>query len=180
MFMNKKGNGAFRSTEMVSVMDLVKKPQTKEVSAELIGILENSKAEVKAEAEVEAASEPIAPVEKIVEVIKEVEVIREVVVEKIVEVQVPAPHVQLPLEDRIQKVEDLTMLIERYKTLAESRRKLQSFQIGADGMSSAIALRDAAGNEFKTSNSAVITAVIDTMKNILDGKIQDVQEQISF
>ena len=176
--MNKKGNGAFRSTEMVSVMDLVKKPQTKEVSAELIEMLEKPKAEVKIE--VEAPPEPVVLAERIVEVIKEVEVIREVVVEKIVEVQVPAPHVQLPLEDRIQKVEDLTMLIDRYKTLSESRRKLQTFQIGADGMSSAIALRDAAGNEFKTSNSAVISAVIETMKNILDGKIEDVQEQISF
>jgi hypothetical protein len=178
MFMNKKGNGAFRSTEMVSVMDLVKKPQTKEVSAELIEMLEKPRAEQKIEAE--APPEPVVQAERIVEVIKEVEVIREVVVEKIVEVQVPAPHVQLPLEDRIQKVEDLTMLIERYKTLSESRRKLQTFQIGADGMSSAIALRDAAGNEFKTSNSAVISAVIETMKNILDSKIEDVQEQISF
>lgn len=49
MFMSKKGNGAFRSTEVVSLMDLVKKPQTKEVSAELMEMLENTKTEVKIE-----------------------------------------------------------------------------------------------------------------------------------
>ena len=33
-------------------------------------------------------------------------------------------------EEKIQKVEDLTLLINKYRALAESRRKLQTFQIG--------------------------------------------------
>ena len=41
---------------------------------------------------------------------------------------------------------------------------LQIFEIGADSCSSVIQLRDAAGNEFKASNSSVITSVIDEMK----------------
>jgi hypothetical protein len=32
----------------------------------------------------------------------------------------------------------------------------------------------------KNNTEAVISAVIETMKNILDGNIQDVQKQISF
>jgi hypothetical protein len=85
---------------------------------------------------------------------------------------------KLTLEERIQRVEDLSMLIDRWKTLNDSRRKLQTFQIGADSLSSVVRLKDANGNEFKTSNSAVISSVIDEMKRTLDVKIHDVEEQI--
>ena len=85
---------------------------------------------------------------------------------------------KLSLDEKIQKVEDLTLMIDRWRTLSESRRKLQTFQIGADSLSSVILLRDAAGNEFKTSNSGVITSVIDEMKKTLDGKVREVEQQI--
>ena len=87
---------------------------------------------------------------------------------------------KLSLDEKIQRVEDLTLLIDRWRTLNESRRKLQTFQIGADSLSSVILLKDAAGNEFKTSNSAVITSVIDEMKRTLDVKVRDVEEQINL
>jgi hypothetical protein len=87
---------------------------------------------------------------------------------------------KLTLDEKIQRVQDLTLLIERFKALAESRRKLQTFHIGADSMSSTILLRDASGNEFKTSNSAVITTVIEEMKRTLDSKIREVEAQINF
>jgi len=87
---------------------------------------------------------------------------------------------KLTLEERIQRVEDLSMLIDRWKTLNDSRRKLQTFQIGADSLSSVISLKDANGNEFKTSNSAVISSVIDEMKRTLDAKVRDVEEQINL
>ena len=97
----------------------------------------------------------------------------------IVKDEIEAPR-KLTLDERIQRVEDLSLLIDRWKTLNESRRKLQTFQIGADSLSSVISLRDSNGNEFKTSNSAVITSVIDEMKRTLDVKVRDVEEQINL
>ena len=97
----------------------------------------------------------------------------------IVKKEVEEPR-RLSLDEKIQKVEDLTLMIDRWRTLNESRRKLQTFQIGADSLSSVILLRDAAGNEFKTSNSTVITAVIDEMKRTLDVKVKEVEEQINL
>ena len=87
---------------------------------------------------------------------------------------------KLTLDEKIQKVEDLTLMIERWRLLSESRRKLQTFQIGADSLSSVILLRDGAGNEFKTSNSSVITSVIDEMKKTLDLKVREVEQQIEL
>jgi len=87
---------------------------------------------------------------------------------------------KLTLDEKIQKVEDLSLMIERWRLLTESRRKLQTFQIGADSLSSVILLRDGAGNEFKTSNSSVITSVIDEMKKTLDLKVREVEQQIEL
>ena len=87
---------------------------------------------------------------------------------------------KLSLDEKIQRVEDLTLMIDRWRTLSESRRKLQTFQIGADSLSSVILLRDAAGNEFKTSNSSVITSVIDEMKRTLEAKVREVEELINL
>jgi len=114
-------------------------------------------------------------------------------VETVVAVEVPEPVVltvvkpepvqaprKLSLDERIQKVEDLSLLIDRYRILNESRRKLQTFQLGADGLSSSIQLRDAAGNEFRTSNSAVINTVIDEMKRTLDTKVREVEDLIDL
>ena len=78
---------------------------------------------------------------------------------------------KLTLDESIQRVEDLTMLINRWRKLYESRRKLQSFIIGADTISSLILLKDKAGNEFKTSNSEVIALWNEEMKLIRDTKV---------
>ena len=118
-------------------------------------------------------AEKTAPVAEVVEVVEAAPVMT--VVKDVVE----EPR-KLSLEERIQRVEDLSMLIDRWKTLNDSRRKLQTFQIGADSLSSVISLRDANGNEFKTSNSAVISSVIDEMKRTLDGKVRDVEELINL
>jgi hypothetical protein len=115
---------------------------------------------------------PVAEVEEVSPVAPKMSVVREEQVEEAAR--------KLTLEERIQKVEDLSMLIERWKTLNDSRRKLQTFQIEADSLSSVVALRDANGNEFKTSNSAVVTSVIDEMKRTLDIKIRDVESQINL
>ena len=47
-------------------------------------------------------------------------------------------------------------------------------------ISSTILQKDGAGNEFRTSNSTVITSVIDEMKRTLDVKVKEVEEMISL
>lgn len=84
------------------------------------------------------------------------------------------------LEKRIQKVEDLSMLIEKWRKLTETRRNLQTFSLGADGMGETIFLRDASGKEFKTSNTPVVSAVMEEIKSTLDEKVKEVEEQIKF
>ena len=89
--------------------------------------------------------------------------------------------VEVPsLEKRVQKVEDLSMLIEKWRKLTETHRNLQTFSLGADGMGATVFLRDASGKEFKTSNTPVVSAVMDEIKSTLDEKIKEVEDQIKF
>jgi hypothetical protein len=84
------------------------------------------------------------------------------------------------LEKRIQKVEDLSMLIEKWRKLTETRRNLQTFSLGADGLGATVFLRDASGKEFKTSNTPVVSAVMDEIKTTLEERIREVETQIKF
>lgn len=113
------------------------------------------------------------------QVVKNQEPATEAAVETVVEK--PAPQPELSLEQRITMVEDLTMLIDRWRKLQESYRNLQTFKIGTDGMSTQIVLRDiASGKEFKTSNTPVVARVLDEIRLTLQAKITEVENQIRF
>ena len=122
--------------------------------------------------------------EKITVVAEVAEVLAEIAASAVLHIVKEEPVVvevrKLTLDEKIQKVEDLSLMIDRWRTLSDSRRKLQTFQIGADSLSSTILLKDGAGNEFRTSNSTVITSVIDEMKRTLDVKVREVEEQINL
>ena len=95
--------------------------------------------------------------------------------------EAPTPKPELTLEQRITVVEDLTMLIDKWRKLQESYRNLQSFKIGTDGMSTQIVLRDTtSGKEFRTSNSAVVARILDEIRVTLLNKITEVESQIRF
>ncbi len=86
----------------------------------------------------------------------------------------------LSLEKRIQKVEELNIVIEKWRKLNEVKKNLTGFKLGNDGLSSTITLKDAAGREFKTSHNLVVTPVLDTLQQVMDEKIAEVEEQINF
>jgi len=86
----------------------------------------------------------------------------------------------LAIERRIQKVEELTIVIEKWRKLNEARKQMKSFSLGNDGLSATIRLVDATGREFKTSHNQVVTTVIETVLNELDKSISLTEQQINF
>jgi N-acetylglucosamine kinase-like BadF-type ATPase len=86
----------------------------------------------------------------------------------------------LSLEKRIQKVQELNIVIDKWRKLQEARKNLNEFKLGNDGMNSTIIIRDAAGREFKTSQSIVFTTVLQTVQQVLDEKIAETEVQIDF
>ncbi len=86
----------------------------------------------------------------------------------------------LSLEKRIQKVEELSIVIEKWRKLNEAKKNLNGFKLGADGLSSTVIIRDVSGQEFKTSHNIVVETVLGTVQGVLDTKIAEVEEQINF
>ena len=86
----------------------------------------------------------------------------------------------LSLEKRIQKVEELNIVIEKWRKLGEAKKNLNGFKLGSDGLSSTVVIKDVSGQEFKTSHNIVVETVLSTVKEVLDSKIAEVEEQINF
>lgn len=86
----------------------------------------------------------------------------------------------LSLEKRIQKVEELNIVIGKWRKLNDAKRNLNGFKLGSDGLSSTVVIRDVSGQEFKTSHNIVVETVLSTVKEVLDTKIAEVEEQINF
>ena len=86
----------------------------------------------------------------------------------------------LSLEKRIQKVQELNIVIEKWRKLNEAKKNLTGFKLGADGLSSTVIIRDVSGQEFKTSHNIVVETVLKSVQDILDVKIAEVEKQIDF
>lgn len=100
------------------------------------------------------------------------------VVEAVKPVEIPVP--ELTLEQKIEKVENLKTLIEKREILEQSRKKLNSFVVGANQFNEAIKLTDENGNSFQTSNTEVFAKVVDTINSTLIEKIKEIELQINF
>ena len=88
---------------------------------------------------------------------------------------------ELSIEEKIQRVEDLTVLIDKRRKLLDSRRSLQSFKVAADGYSNQLTLEDMTSrSNFKTYNSAVIARVMEVIRASVDEKLAEIEEQIRF
>ncbi len=59
-------------------------------------------------------------------------------------------------------------------------KNLQGFKLGSDGLSSTAIIKDVSGQEFKTSHNIVVETVMNSVKEVLDAKIQQVEDQINF
>jgi hypothetical protein len=91
------------------------------------------------------------------------------------------PEPELSLEQKIRKVEDLNLLIDKWHKLRESERSLQTFKLAGDGYSNQLIFRDmTSGQEFKTYNSAVISRVIGVIRDTLAEKLAELETQIRF
>jgi len=86
----------------------------------------------------------------------------------------------LSLEKKIQKVQELNIVIDKWRKLTEARQNLNEFKLGNDGMSSTVIIRDVAGREFKTSQNIVFSTVLKSIQELLDEKIAETEEQINF
>ncbi len=97
---------------------------------------------------------------------------------------IPAPVLKtipaMTLEQKLEKVEELNRIIKKYELLNVARKNLNQFKVGTDGLNVSILIKDAAGNEFKTSHNVVVETVLTTVRQILNERIKDTEKDINF
>ena len=126
---------------------------------------------------------PSEPVEEIPVAEVKPEPIAEVKPEPVAEVK-PEPVVvakpELTLMEKILKVENLQLIIEKGAKLVQTRSELERFQISSNDFNCSMRLNDSDGNVFTTSFTPGIKKVIDFLKSQFDASISEAENKINF
>jgi len=109
-------------------------------------------------------------------------VIEEATAEVVEEVVKPAENVApvMTLDRRIEKVEELNITIAKWRGLQAARKGITNFRLGTDGLSSTLTLKDADGQPFTTSNPLVVEAALAHIRQVLNEKIAECENEINF
>lgn len=134
----------------------------------------NGNATSKEEKAVVAAAKSIIaqPVEKIEEqkpVIKIEPIVAEIPVRK-----------EMTLLEKISRVENLSLVIEKRAKLVQTRSELERFQTVSSDFNCSMRLNDSDGNVFTTSFTPGIKKVVDFLKASFDKSIAEVEKTIEL
>ena len=87
---------------------------------------------------------------------------------------------ELTLMEKILKVENLQLIIEKRAKLVQTRSELERFQISSNDFNCSMRLNDSDGNVFTTSFTPGVKKVIDFLKSSFDVSISEAEEKINF
>jgi len=90
------------------------------------------------------------------------------------------PKKEMTMLEKILKVENLQLVVEKRAKLVQTRSELERFQISSNDFNCSMRLNDSDGNVFTTSFTPGIKKVIDFLKSSFDASITDVENKITF
>lgn len=92
----------------------------------------------------------------------------------------PEPKKEMTLIEKILKVENLQLVVEKRAKLVQTRSELERFQVSSNDFNCTMRLNDSDGNVFTTSFTPGIKKVIDFLKSAFDASIVDVENKITL
>ena len=92
----------------------------------------------------------------------------------------PEPKKEMTMMEKILKIENLQLVIEKRAKLVQTRSELDRFQISSNDFNCTMRLNDSDGNVFTTSFTPGIKKVIDFLRSSFDASISDVEGKIKF
>jgi len=95
-------------------------------------------------------------------------------------VPAPEPKKEMTLMEKILKVENLQLVVEKRAKLVQTRSELERFQVSSNDFNCTMRLNDSDGNVFTTSFTPGIKKVIEFLKSAFDGSIAEVEGKITF
>jgi hypothetical protein len=131
----------------------------------------SSKLEKAAEKAVETLVASIPAVEKKVE---------ESVIPSVTVVEKPVVVRELTLQEKINKIENLQLIVEKRERLVGTRSELEKFQTSSNDFNCTLRLNDSDGNVFTTSFTPGVKKVVEFLKTSFDSSIGSIEDQIKF
>jgi hypothetical protein len=92
----------------------------------------------------------------------------------------PEPKKEMTMMEKILKIENLQLVIEKRAKLVQTRTELDRFQISSNDFNCSMRLNDSDGNVFTTSFTPGIKKVIDFLKSSFDASIAETESKITF
>jgi hypothetical protein len=92
----------------------------------------------------------------------------------------PEPKKEMTMMEKILKIENLQLVIEKRAKLVQTRSELDRFQISSNDFNCTMRLNDSDGNVFTTSFTPGIKKVIDFLKSSFDASIAETESKITF
>jgi hypothetical protein len=90
------------------------------------------------------------------------------------------PVRELSIMEKILKIENLQLVVEKRAKLVQTRSELDRFQIASNDFNCTMRLNDSDGNVFSTNFTPGIKKVIDFLKAQFDSSISDAESKIAF
>ena len=95
-------------------------------------------------------------------------------------VPAPEPKKEMTMMEKILKIENLQLVIEKRAKLVQTRSELDRFQISSNDFNCSMRLNDSDGNVFTTNFTPGIKKVIDFLKSSFDASIAETESKITF
>jgi uncharacterized protein YpuA (DUF1002 family) len=87
---------------------------------------------------------------------------------------------EMTMVDKINKIENLMLMIEKRNKLVQTRSELDRFKTSSSDFNCTLRLNDSEGNTFSTSFTPGIKKVLDFLRNAFDTSITEVESGINF
>lgn len=80
--------------------------------------------------------------------------------------------------DISRSIAEETAIMEKWRKLDQTEKKLDSFKVGSDTMHDALSIEDSSGNEFQTTNSEIIAEVVQLLKKRVSEKKTELEGEL--
>lgn len=87
---------------------------------------------------------------------------------------------EMTMVDKINKIENLMLMIEKRNKLVQTRSELDRFKTSSSDFNCTLRLNDSEGNTFSTSFTPGIKKVLDFLRTAFDASITEVETGINF
>jgi hypothetical protein len=87
---------------------------------------------------------------------------------------------ELTLQEKINKIENLQLIVEKRERMVGTRSELEKFQTSSNDFNCTLRLNDSDGNVFSTSFTPGVKKVVDFLKDSFDASIGNIEDQIKF